>query len=189
MTPMLMKQKDWTQDVFEESMTLYYKRILYFLERTLKDPAKAEDLTQETFLKLYHQLDRREQPDQIVNWLYRVATNLCRDYWRSSSYQKEAPYIIEFGERAITREEEQDPCVWGERREALQDLLNELPLHYVSVIQLRFFQELRLDEVAEAIDCPLGTVKSRLFNGLRVLRKKIQENGRDPNEFYDFSRR
>lgn len=161
------------QAAFEAFVHRYHGPLLGYLERMLQDSEKAEDFVQEIFLRLIRQLQQKKIPDQIRPWLYRVASNLCKDYWRSSSFRSEyhcgdevpdqkdtSPTIIEIYERQETR------------KEVLQSLhqLSELERQ---IVLLRFYQDLKLQEIAEVMEMPLGTVKSKLFHALKKLKSYL----------------
>ncbi|HEU5139780.1 MAG TPA: RNA polymerase sigma factor [Bacillales bacterium] len=166
------------QTVFETSIHQYYPAILGYLERLLKDRQKAEDLVQETFVKLLRQLRDRSTPDHVSAWLYRVAANLCRDYWKSAGYQKEQQVLDQLKDQKDEQMQVVELCERRETREEMLSLLNELPEMQREIVILRYYNELKLYEVAEVIGCPIGTVKSRLFYALRLLKSRMEENGR-----------
>ncbi|WP_077615767.1 RNA polymerase sigma factor [Caenibacillus caldisaponilyticus] len=156
----------------------YYSAVLDYLRRLLADEALAEDLTQEAFLKLHAQCQKVGLPANVPCWLFCVAKNLCRDYWRSARFQKErigddeiaAPFIVGHDQvfEAVARRE---------AKEEIRDLLRRLPEKQREIVMLRFFEERPLRDIAEVLSCPIGTVKSRLFQGLRHLRDECEKKG------------
>ncbi len=138
-----------------------YERNLYnFLARYTGDAHLAEDIFQETFLRL---IERREQfdPDRGFRpWLYSIAANLARDACRRREVRSR------FGAEALVeRAVQEPPDVEAERREEMdlvRATLAELPEDARSMVLLHFYQGLRYKEVAEILDVPVGTVKSRV---------------------------
>jgi RNA polymerase sigma factor (sigma-70 family) len=165
------------QTAFELLLHRYQPLIFNHLEHLLKDKDKAEDFVQETFLKFLNQLQCQNIPMNIRAWLYSVATNLCRDYWRSSCFRREQQILEQLPEPRDGRGQVIDLFVHRENRMEIRNLLNELPEREREIIILRFYNELKLKEIAEVLACPLGTVKSRLFHTLRTLKSRIQEKG------------
>lgn len=162
---------------FEAIVLHYHSPMLGYLERQLKDRNQAEDFVQETFLKLYRQLQEKSAPDHIPAWLYRVAGNLCRDYWRSAAYNREKAILEKWPEQTDQSSQPEEIVAEWENRTEIDSLLNKLPEFQREMIILRYFKGLKLHEIADQLDCPLGTVKSRIFHALRSLRDQIEEKG------------
>jgi len=162
------------QASFEALVHRYHSPLSGFLQRQLKDKGRAEDFVQETFLRLIRQLKERRTPDNVQAWLYRVALNLCRDYWKSAHYRNVQtsfaeppeqrdmnPSVVELAERQETRRE-------------VQHSLDELPEVQKEIITLRFYQDLKLQDIADILSLPLGSVKTHLYNGLRKLKSRLR---------------
>ena len=163
--------------VFEIMIQRYHPAIFNHLECLLKDRVKAEDLTQETFLKLYRQVKDRQIPLNTRAWLFSVANNLCRDYWRSAGYRKEMQILDQLPEQRDRKGQVIDILEFRENRSEMVSLLKELPESQRQIVYLRFYNELKLKEIASELACPVGTVKSRLFHALRFLKSRIEEKG------------
>ncbi|MCA0986711.1 RNA polymerase sigma factor [Guptibacillus algicola] len=161
------------QAAFEALIHRYHAPLLGYLERMLRDRKKAEDVVQDTFLKLLTQLKARKIPEKIKPWLYQVATNQCRDYWKSSSYKSEKQVIDK-----LPDQQSGDPSVVElfERQESRKEFLEELDELSTSqreIVFLRFYQDLKYQEIAETLEMPLGTVKSNLYHALKKLKTSI----------------
>lgn len=166
------------QASFEAFVHRYHSPILSYLERLLNDRDKAEDIVQETFIKFLHQLESQRIPDNVRAWLYRVATNQCRDYWRSASYRKERNVFDHIPEQKDRQAKPSDIYERTETRNEMFQLLNELSNTQREIVIMRFYNDLKLQEIADVMECPLGTVKTRLFHALRLLKSRIEEGGR-----------
>jgi RNA polymerase sigma factor (sigma-70 family) len=166
---------DGDQAAFEVFIHRYHGPILGFLERMLADPGKAEDFTQETFVRLIRQLKKGEIPLQIRPWLYRVATNLCKDYWRSKSVQKERSADELSDDLPDTKASVYEIYARQESRLEIIQTLEEIPAVQKEIILLRFYQDLKLQEIADTLELSLSGVKSHLYNGLRKLKKRLDE--------------
>jgi RNA polymerase sigma-70 factor (ECF subfamily) len=162
---------------FECIIRRYYPTVYHHLQYRLKDRNKAEDFTQETFLKLYRQMKERQMPGNLRGWLFIVANNLCRDYWRSSGYRKETHGFDQIPELKDRKGQVVETLVRKETCKEVVSLLSELPENQRKIITLRFYNNLKLKEIAEELACPVGTVKSRLFHALRFLKNRIEEKG------------
>jgi len=161
------------QASFEAFIHRYHGPLSGYLQRQLRDPGKAEDIAQETFLRLIRQLKEGKLPDNVQAWLYRVAINLCRDYWKSSQYLTERNRPAELPDR---KDERPSVVELAERQETRKEILasmNELPEVQRDIITLRFFQDLKLQDIAGVLDLPLGSVKTHLYKGLKRLKAKL----------------
>lgn len=159
---------------FDTLVFRYHKPLFGYVYRLLQDEKLAEDLTQETFLKIYQQAKKGFLPDQFKPWMYKIATNSCKDYWRKASTNREVYSDIEMGESSQIHSiiEHQVERQW------LVDGLNQLSLDYRTVLFLRFYQDLPYADIAVALDIPLNTVKTRISRGLKQLEKILKEDER-----------
>ncbi|TCP29398.1 RNA polymerase sigma-70 factor (ECF subfamily) [Scopulibacillus darangshiensis] len=163
---------------FEAFVSYYHKPLLNYLERILHDPAKAEDIIQETFLKFLLQIKYKQTPDNVRAWLFRVATNLCRDYWRSAGYRREKQLLDQLPEQKDRCAQAAEFYERAETRMEMFQLLSELSEAHRKIIILRFYNDMKLQDIAAVMGCPVGTIKSRLFHALRYLKNRMEEEGR-----------
>lgn len=163
------------QAAFEAFVLRYHGPVLGYLERMLQDPGKAEDLTQETFVRLISQLKRGKLPDQIKPWMYRVATNLCKDYWKSAGFRRDVKTSGEVPEQIDGRASVIDIYERQETRKELLHTLEEIPPVQKEIILLRFYQDMKLQDIADTLEMTLSGVKTHLYNGLRKLKSKLEK--------------
>ena len=159
---LLRSYKHGDAGAFEAFVHRYHGPLLRFLIRQLIDASKAEDLTQETFLRLMKQVKKSDVPNQVKPWIYRVALNLCRDHWRRAGYRSEVISEKMPEPKAV------DPSVVEiyEKQEHRKQVINELeklPHEQKNIIILRFYQELKIKEISEITEMPLSTVKTHLY--------------------------
>ena len=150
----------------------------------VRDPAEAEDLTQETLLRAYGKLASLEDPARLVPWLYRIATNVTYDRFRQASYRHRPQQLSEDGE-GPDREAVVDLADSGPRLDKLmqqremsscvQDYIAALPESYRAVILLHDVQGLTNPEIAEMLGLTLATVKIRLHRARNRLRAALGE--------------
>jgi RNA polymerase sigma-70 factor, ECF subfamily len=146
------------------------------------DSPDAEDLTQEVFIRAYQSLGRFRHQAAPDTWLYRIATNLVIDRFRR---QKKAPRWVPFLKGEEDEDEvleipstsrEGDPAAAVQLEELqwqVQRAIQSLPPKLRSVVVLYDLEGLSYEAVSEAVGCPVGTVKSRLFNARAALRRKL----------------
>ncbi len=141
----------------------------------------ALDLAQKTFIKCYHSLDQLKNTDRFSSWLYKIALNQCRDHSRNRYYRyhvlddpTEEEDRSTFESKSDADENDGNP-EWATEQSQLQDILAralaELPDEQKSVIILKEYQDLTFRVIAGVLNESENTVKSRLYYGLRTLRK------------------
>ena len=149
------------------------QRHLYnFLLRLTGDRTLAEDLCQETFLRGYLHLKELRDPQRFRSWLFRIAVNLYRsDRRRHSPLAAGAPES-EILDGPIPS----SPSVPHETQLAIRILIHRLRPELREVILLHFFHGFHFDEMAEILDCPVSTLKSRLYKAVDELRADLQKS-------------
>ncbi len=152
----------------EELIKRYYTSILRYCKRHCFNLEKAEDLTQETFLKLFKNLSGYKGKKKFKAYLYTIANHLCIDESRKIEvYPLDDEDVIE----------ESDEMSRIEDRSEIDHLLNVLSPEQREAIILRFGEELSFWEIARVMGCNMRTAQSRVRNALKIMRKE-QENGR-----------
>ena len=135
-------------------------------------PWDADDLAQETFLVLARDPDKYQGRSSIYTWLYGILLNLERRQRRQAGTHRRKLKVVH--EQSATSTRTAPPAETAvevsEWKKSLWNQVAALPDGQRQVLVLRFSEGLRLDEIAEVLGCPLGTVKSRIFHGLRRLR-------------------
>lgn len=161
------------QAAFEAFIHRFHGLLLGYLDRMLGNSDKAEDFVQETFIRLIRQLKQGKIPEQIRPWLYRVASNICKDYWKSKGYRLEQNAVSEFLEQKDERPAVIEIFERQETRKELLQTLNTLPEVQRQIVLLRFYQDLKLQEIAEVLEISLSSVKTQLYNALKKLKKRF----------------
>ncbi|CAM4007252.1 RNA polymerase sigma factor [Lederbergia lenta] len=151
----------------------YHKPLYGYVYRLLQDEKLAEDIVQDTFLKIYQQGRKGYTPDHFKPWMYKIATNSCKDYWKKSSTKREF----------FTDKNMQDGQIYHIidrqlERQWMIDSLNQLSIDYQTVLYLRFYQDLTYAEIALTLDIPINTVKTRIARGLKQLEGVLIEDER-----------
>jgi len=150
--------------------------------RTIGREEEARDIVQDTFLRAYRALPGFKGEAKFSSWLYRIALNLCRDWMRK---QRRTPTVATpEGVDLIELASEQGPVesieeLVGRKRmsEAVAEAMKLLPDEQRTAIVLKEFHGLTFQEIAELQGCPLSTVKTRLYQGLSVLRRNLEAQG------------
>jgi RNA polymerase sigma-70 factor, ECF subfamily len=152
----------------------YQDRLYRFLLRLVREPATAEDLFQQTWLRVAERIKTYDAQRNFENWLLTVARNIAFDHlrhYRPESLDEPLPSGDARSEVLISETPGAVEAVLaGERAAFLNNAIETLPLIFREVLGLRFEQDLKLEEIAEVLGIPLSTVKSRLRRGLENLR-------------------
>jgi RNA polymerase sigma-70 factor (ECF subfamily) len=159
-----------------------YQRQVYSLAlRMVRQAQDAEDLTQETFVRMFGALDRYDPTRPFPAWLFTIASRLCIDHLRRRRLKPVSLYRREAGseeERMIDIEDTglkpDEVSTHAEEERRTRELIDGLPPHYRIVVLLRHQQDLSYEEIAEALELPLGTVKARIHRARALLRHRIE---------------
>lgn len=157
------------KEVFAEIYDRYANKIFTFLMRTLAYQTElAEDILQDIFIKIARAPEKFNTDRIFKPWLYAVAYNECKMHWRSA---KNKPHqdISQYDYLPANHEMIDDTLHKKEMQLQIRKLVLEMDEPHRTVISLRYFDELSLKEIAEIMDTSEGTVKSRLFYGLKKL--------------------
>ena len=169
---------------FSELFRRWEKKIFGFAFRYTGNREDSQDVVQTTFIKAYENLGRLKDPGSFSAWLYRIALNECRIGFRKSNRIRGREISFDSGEegRPETMAYPGAEAVTPERILSGREELNllgaafyKLPGEQREVILMREYQGLRFREIAEVLDVPLSTVKSRLYLGLKTLRRFMEE--------------
>jgi RNA polymerase sigma-70 factor (ECF subfamily) len=148
--------------------------------RTLGREEEARDVVQDAFLRAFRGLKGFKGQAKFSSWLYRITLNLCRDWMRR---ERRAPMVqvpegddtLDLAEQMPSPDESvEDLVARREMSQAVARAMAELPEEQRMAILLKEYQGLTFQEIAEMLDCPLSTVKTRLYQGLSVLRRRLE---------------
>src|SRR6267142_88544 len=164
-------------------LVLRWERPIYALAyRVIGREEDARDVCQETFLRAFRALPGFKRQAKFSSWIYRIALNLCRDWIRR---QRRAP-VMQMPEGVDPGElmAEQGPVesiedLVGRRQlsEVVEEAMALLPEEQRTAIILKEYHGMTFQEIADMQGCPLSTVKTRLYQGLTVLRRHLEKNG------------
>jgi RNA polymerase sigma-70 factor (ECF subfamily) len=168
-------------DAYQELIQRYQRKVFRVVSGYHHDPEDALEVVQDTFLKVYTSRKTWERRSSFSGWLYRIAINASIDRYRRSSKVK-ASSLDQVTEKQIHRSSTiksgRNPLEKlrdRERRRMLENAVRRLPERQRQVVSLRYFGELQLDEIASALECPLGTVKSNLHKAVMGLKTILHE--------------
>ncbi|MBI5169839.1 MAG: sigma-70 family RNA polymerase sigma factor [Candidatus Eisenbacteria bacterium] len=159
----------------------YQRPVFSVLMRVVRSPQDAEDLTQETFVRMFRALDRYDIERPFTAWLFTIATRLGIDHLRRRRVKTVSLTVSEPGsteERTLDVEDTglrpDEAASHAEEETWASELIQSLPEHYRIVVLLRHQQDLSYEEIAEALGVPLGTVKARIHRARALLKDRIE---------------
>lgn len=155
---------------FDELVRAHEDRVFGICLRMMGNREAALDAVQETFLTVFRKADRYEAKAAFSTWLYRVAVNTCYDQMRKAKRRRTEP-IPEHADPADRRSE--DAFVSVELRPDIESALAKVPVEFRGAVVLVDVQGLSLQQAAEILDVPVGTVKSRVFRGRKQLANSL----------------
>jgi RNA polymerase sigma-70 factor (ECF subfamily) len=167
-------------DSFNQLVARWERPIYALAYRTLGREEDARDVVQEAFLRAYRGLRGFKGQAKFSSWLYRITLNLCRDWIRRD---RRAPIVstpegvdpIDLADTQIEPGESvEDLVARREMSRAVARAMAELPEEQRTAILLKEYHGLTFQEIADTLHCPLSTVKTRLYQGLSVLRRRLE---------------
>jgi RNA polymerase sigma-70 factor (ECF subfamily) len=168
--------REGERDAFSTLMGRYANELLHFLTRFLGSRAAADDVFQETFLQVHLSADTFDIERRFKPWLFTIAANKARDYYRKHNRSAAASLsasidgedtgdrfvdLLETGEPAP-----QTPLLDAERTRLVKNVIDSMPAHLREILLLSYFQRLSYNQIADTLEIPLGTVKSRLHTAV-----------------------
>ena len=157
---------------FEILLTRYERRVFGAAYRILHHREDATDVTQTAFLRAYEHLDRYDPAQQFCSWVYRIAVNEALDLVRGRRPSEQ------LSDETATEQDGPDAIATKDENEAvMQRALMDLKIDYRTVIVLKHVQDCSYDEIAQILECPVKTVKSRLFTARQAMRDVLLARG------------
>ncbi|MGN6645223.1 MAG: RNA polymerase sigma factor [Cytophaga sp.] len=165
------------EKAYAELMSRYKKPVYHMILKMIRNVDDAEDLTIEAFAKAFKNLHKFNPDFTFSTWLFRIATNNCIDFIRrkklvttsiSSSFKDDngEHTEMEIKDNNLTPFEE---AIKSQKIEIIQAIVSKLPPKYQTLVRLRYFEEYSYEEIAVAIEAPLGTVKAQLHRARELL--------------------
>lgn len=173
------------QDAYRLLLEKYRRPVFGIVRRMVRNEEDAVELSQEAFVRAFKNLHQFDVTRKFSSWLFRIANNLCIDHYRkrrldtvpmvrSSDGENEETW--ELPDPSATPDEEFSDL---ERSRRLVAAIESLPPGYRVVLVMRHQQELAYDEIAQALNLPLGTVKARIHRAHKMLKDKLVRQGLD----------
>ena len=167
---LILRARRGDHDAFGELVTRYQTSVFNVCYRMTNERREAEDLAQETFLRVYSRLEMFDLEREFGPWVRRAAANWCLNQLESQKSTAELDDDRDAGESS----QPEAAVEVRERSEQIRTALASLPVNYRAVVELRHFQELSYDAIALELKIPLSDVKSHLFRARKLLAEKLK---------------
>ena len=168
------------RSAFELLMRKYQRRIFHLVYRVTQDSDLVEPLSQEVFLKAYRALSSFKGNSQFYTWLYRIAVNTCLSHLKRESIESHAGGTVELdsvscppGIHAVQPDDPEQTVMRRELGRRILVHLRKLPEELKTTLVLREFMGLNYEEIADVMQIPLGTVRSRIFRARAQLKTEM----------------
>jgi len=166
---------------FDLLVLKYQQKVAGVVSRYLRDQADIQDVVQEAFIKAYRALPKFRGDSAFYTWLYRIAINTAKNFLVSrsrrppgSDIDAEVAEQLDVGGRLQSRATPEELLIMEEVESAVWDAINALPDELRTAITLREIDGMSYEEIAQAMDCPVGTVRSRIFRARETIDGIIQ---------------
>ena len=177
---MMTELRSGSEAAFDWLVTYYHAPVYAVISGILRNPNDAADVTQEVFLKAFRGIRAFRHGSSLKTWLYRIAVreslNYRRWFWRHLRFQSSIEEEQQDGSLAFedTGASPFEELASREIQQAVQHALGEVPRVFRAAVILRDLEGLSYEEVAEVLDVSVGTVKSRILRGRRLLRELLE---------------
>jgi RNA polymerase sigma-70 factor (ECF subfamily) len=160
----------------------YQRKLVRLLSRFIRDPAEVEDVTQEAFIKAYRALPAFRGDSAFYTWLYRIGINTAKNYLMamgrraptSTEIEAEEAEGFDEGEQLRDINTPESVLLTNEIAETVNATIEQLPEELKTAIQMREIEGMSYEDIAKAMDCPIGTVRSRIFRAREAIAEQLR---------------
>lgn len=178
---LILAAQDGEEYAYQQLMLKYRKSVYYLVLKMIKNAEDAEDLTQESFTKAFSSLHSFDARFAFSTWLFRISTNTTIDFIRRKKLQTTSIHSgreNEDGSTNYLQIEDHNPHPdesyhKKQRKQYLQLAISRLPDRYRQLVELRYFEELSYEEIAQRLEVPIGTVKAQLHRSRELLNGEL----------------
>ncbi len=167
---------------FELLVEKYQRKLARLLSRFIRDPAEVEDVTQEAFIKAYRALPAFRGDSAFYTWLYRIGINTAKNYLMamgrraptSTEVEAEEAEGFDEGEQLRDINTPESLLLSKEIGQTVNDTIEQLPEELRTAIQMREIEGMSYEDIAKAMNCPIGTVRSRIFRAREAIAEQLR---------------
>ena len=179
---LVVRAQSGDKQAFELLVEKYQRKLARLLSRFIRDPAEVEDVTQEAFIKAYRALPAFRGDSAFYTWLYRIGINTAKNYLMamgrraptSTEVEAEEAEGYEEGEQLRDINTPESVLLSNEIAETVNSTIEQLPEELRTAIQMREIEGMSYEDIAKAMDCPIGTVRSRIFRAREAIAERLR---------------
>ncbi|MRW84197.1 RNA polymerase sigma factor RpoE [Pseudoduganella sp. FT26W] len=174
--------RDGDKQAFDLLVAKYQRRLMRLLSRIVHDPAEAEDVVQETFIKAYRALRHFRGDSAFYTWLYRIGINTAKNFLATqgrrmpTSTDADSEQAEGFNDGEHLRDINTPESMLASKQiaQTVNAAMDALPVDLRTAIALREIEGLSYEEISDIMACPIGTVRSRIFRAREVIAEKLK---------------
>jgi RNA polymerase sigma-70 factor (ECF subfamily) len=179
---LVVRAQGGDKQAFNLLVEKYQRKLARLLSRFIRDPAEVEDVTQEAFIKAYRALPAFRGDSAFYTWLYRIGINTAKNYLMamgrraptSTEVEAEEAEGFEEGEQLRDINTPESALLTNEIAETVNKTIEQLPEELRTAIQMREIEGMSYEDIAKAMDCPIGTVRSRIFRAREAIAEQLR---------------
>ena len=166
---------------FDILVVKYQDRLIYSVYKFCKDLELSQDITQEAFVKAFRNIDKFRGESSFYTWIYRIAINTAKNYFSNKSRGAETynEDILDtaLSDMSLNSDNRETLLAAEEMKDAVNQAFQNLPDEIRSTLSLREYDGLSYEEIAKVQNCPIGTVRSRIFKGRELINETFSKLG------------
>jgi RNA polymerase sigma-70 factor, ECF subfamily len=179
---LVTRAQEGDKQAFNLRVVKYQRKLARLLSRFIRDPAEVEDVTQEAFIKAYRALPAFRGDSAFYTWLYRIGINTAKNYLMamgrraptSTEVEAEEAEGFEEGEQLRDINTPESLLLSNEIAQTVNSTIEKLPEELRKAIQMRELEGMSYEDIAQAMDCPIGTVRSRIFRAREAIAEQLR---------------
>jgi RNA polymerase sigma-70 factor, ECF subfamily len=178
---LVLRAQGGDKRAFDLLVLKYQQKVASLIGRYIRDPVEAMDVSQEAFVKAYRALPAFRGESAFYTWLYRIAVNTVKNYLVAQGRRPPADDVdaelaaqTDLGERLRENATPERHLLTEEIARTVQDALDSLPDDLRTAIVLRELEGMSYEEISQAMECPIGTVRSRIFRAREAIDKRLR---------------
>jgi len=178
---LVLRVQQGDKRAFDLLVLKYQHKVMSLISRYVSDSAEVQDVAQEAFIKAYRAISRFRGDSAFYTWLYRIAANTAKNYLVArgrrppgSDIDAEDAEFLEMGGALKDVDSPDEQLAAGELREVVEATIKALPEDLRAALTLREYDGLSYEEIAAVMECPVGTVRSRIFRAREAVDKQVE---------------
>ena len=170
-----LKDKNTKEFAFRELVRLYKERLYWHIRKIVISHDDADDVLQNAFIKIFKNIDNFNEKSKLYSWMYRIATNESITFINKRAKERNVD-ISDYQQEMVNTLESDDFFTGDEIQIILQKAIATLPQKQQLVFNMKYFEELKYDEISEILETSVGALKASYFHAVKKIEKYIKDN-------------